>query len=419
MAWSMRITGMLVILTGTFFVLGCTSSGGGWCPGGKWCGACRKEVIPRDSYLPGSGLPVSPVGEKKNGDGQPVARGQQPSFSPGDTRVNLVSSPPKEELPAALIAEKYEVRICAWVNGKPIFKGDVLNEAIGGLIDANKLPEPARSAKRKEILEKKLKYIIDQELVYQDAVAKLEKSPTFMKKLREAANQSFENEMVRAMMKSSGVRTRDELNQILQLRHGSSLETLRLRQEREFFVGEYIRSRTQPYLTQISPQAIREYYETHQNEFQTLDRVEWEDLFVATGKYQSREKAEEVAKYIAYRLQAGDPITNLLKYDDGLLSATKDKKFVHRKGEISPPELEPYLFQMKPGQVGPIHELSTGFHVFRLLHRDYAGLQPLSAEVQKKIRNKLAIEIHTRELDRIVRQLAATAVIEVDEETLR
>src|SRR5688572_784909 len=126
MAWQMRTAGMLMLLAGMLLALGCTTPG-----------APSKT----DKY--GPGVPMSPVGEKKTTEGQPVARGQQPGDSPTASKVSLVSSPAKSELPAALVAEKYEVRICAWVNGKPIFKGDVLNEAIGGLIEANRLQEPA------------------------------------------------------------------------------------------------------------------------------------------------------------------------------------------------------------------------------------------------------------------------------------
>jgi len=43
---------------------------------------------------------------------------------------------------------------------------------------------------------------------------------------------------------------------------------------------------------------------------------------------------------------------------------------------VRPPEAEAALFQMKDGQVGPLIELTNGFHVIKLVHRDHAGQQP-------------------------------------------
>jgi len=47
------------------------------------------------------------------------------------------------------------------------------------------------------------------------------------------------------------------------------------------------------------------------------------------------------------------------------------------------------LFQMKDGQVGPLIELTNGFHVIKLVHRDHAGQQPFDEKTQTRIREKL------------------------------
>ncbi len=365
---------------------------------------------------PNLGLPVAQTNLSGPETEKPVFRSQQPTLPPVGQKVNRTANSSDSDLPPSMIAEKYQVRICAWVNGKPIFKRELLNRSLAELMNINKMAEPSRSAKRKKVLEKNLKHLIDQELVYQDAYGKLSGSPVFMKKLKDAANKIWSRRLAK-MQKDSG-KNRLELNQLLQLQQGTSLESLRIRDEKAFFVSEYLRSRIHPFLDQISPYDIREYYETHQNEFQTVDSVEWEDLFVASGKYSSPSKARQMADYLASRLRAGEPIGNLLKYDDGLSSTNKGRGFGKRKGEIRPPQLEPYLFQMKPGEVGPVIELPTGFHVFRLVHRDYAGILPLNADVQKKIRKKLSREISDREYDRIIRQLSEQAVIEVDPEAI-
>ena len=48
------------------------------------------------------------------------------------------------------------------------------------------------------------------------------------------------------------------------------------------------------------------------------------------------------------------------------------------------------LWQLRDGQVGPLVELPTGFHVIRLVKRTHAGVLPFNDEkVQKQIRDKL------------------------------
>lgn len=69
---------------------------------------------------------------------------------------------------------------------------------------------------------------------------------------------------------------------------------------------------------------------------------------------------------------------------------------------------------MQAGQVGPIIEVSTGVHLFRLIERDPGGQMPLDETVQNQIRNKLKSQIFERELKRLVRELKTRAVVEIE-----
>ncbi len=80
-------------------------------------------------------------------------------------------------------------------------------------------------------------------------------------------------------------------------------------------------------------------------------------------------------------------------------------------GEIRPPELAPYLTQLREGQIGPVVEFTTGVHVFRVLKREYAGQLPLNDQVQKQIRRKLENDIADREVRQLVRDLRARSVV--------
>ena len=64
------------------------------------------------------------------------------------------------------------------------------------------------------------------------------------------------------------------------------------------------------------------------------------------------------------------------------------------------------------GDVGPLIELSTGFHVIRLVKREYAGRKPFDVPVQILIREKLRQEIAAREMKKMINELKKTALIE-------
>jgi parvulin-like peptidyl-prolyl isomerase len=100
------------------------------------------------------------------------------------------------------------------------------------------------------------------------------------------------------------------------------------------------------------------------------------------------------------------------QYDDGDSKYRNGEGYGHRRGEIRPPEAESVLFDLRDGQVGPLIELANGFHVIRLVHRDYAGRMSLDEKVQTRIRDKLKEETMSREYKSFVNKLRAKATIQ-------
>ena len=54
-------------------------------------------------------------------------------------------------------------------------------------------------------------------------------------------------------------------------------------------------------------------------------------------------------------------------------------------GEIQPAIAENVVFSLKAGEVGPVIDMGFGFHVVKVVERDYAGLEPLDEKCQAKI----------------------------------
>jgi parvulin-like peptidyl-prolyl isomerase len=165
---------------------------------------------------------------------------------------------------------------------------------------------------------------------------------------------------------------------------------------------------------------IREYYEAHKEEFQTSDKVEWQYMFIeynergAGARHKSREDARRFAEHLRQRIASGEDFAKLAEsFDDGFSKQLKSVGVGNKRGEIKPAELEEPVFATKAGQVGPVVEAASGFHLFRVVKREYAGVRPFDEKVQTQIRNRLRNDAAGREYKRLIEALRAEATIEV------
>jgi parvulin-like peptidyl-prolyl isomerase len=303
-------------------------------------------------------------------------------------------------------------RIRATVNGTPILDEEVREAIYPHLMMTQNLPEPARSARRKEAFEKEMQQLIERELILQDMYAKLKGRDQVLQKLKEAAGKEFDKKM-KETRKAAKIKTDEEMKAFFRMQ-GLSLEGVRRQVERNFMAMEYMRNRIVPAIDRIGHEQIREYYEGHPEEFQVADGVTWQDIFLDAGKYPNREAARKLALELIDKAQKGQDFRQLVtQYDQGNSSYLNGEGYGHRRGEIKPPEAEPPLFKMREGEMNLV-ELTNGFHVVRLVKREHAGLKPFDDKTQTAIRNKLQNQAWEREYQRVLRELKRKAsVIEV------
>jgi parvulin-like peptidyl-prolyl isomerase len=310
--------------------------------------------------------------------------------------------------PALKFRGEGAARIAALVNGEAILMEEVEAAAAQALAGAG------TEARRAEILKDALNQVIDREVVWQDALARLNKGPgaKFLDKLKEVARQEFEKQWMQRFMRANHITSEEELKTFLRA-HDMDFELFRRQWERNFLAMEYMRQRVESSINRIGHEQILEYYEKHSEEFKVEDKVEWQDLFIAAGQHPSRADARQLAAVLAERAGRGEDFARLAaEYDNGDAKYRGGEGQGSKRGEIRPPEAEPLLFQLRDGQVGPLIELPTGFHVIRLVKRTYAGMLPFE-KAQKPIRDKLRGEVFQREMKRIVGDLKRKSVIEI------
>jgi hypothetical protein len=339
-----------------------------------------------------------------------VARSQKPEAD----GLKTPETPPLPMAPPAdLVTGTPAARVGATVNNEVILREEVIAAAGPQLMACRELPEPECSQRQAEIWNLALGQLVEREVVLQDAFTRLTKgSKSQVAKFKEEAAEEFNKTTLRAWMKRADVKSEDDLREFLTKNQGLSLDMQRRQWERNFMMTEYLRNRIHPFIDQVGPQQILEYYDKHPEEFQRPDAVQWQDLFVlADEKFPTRADAHRLAEQLAQRARGGEDFAKLAeKYDNGDSSFRKGDGIGVKHGEIKPAEAENVLFQLKDGETAVV-ELEKGFHVVRVVKRDYAGQTPFDEKTQKQIKEKLTNETTQVEMKRIVNKLKRDAVI--------
>ena len=359
---------------------------------------------------PSAPLPQVPETGGKPKVSLPAPPPAQSNLLPAPSPLQPLQAPLDIQQTTALLdGSKICVRVRAWVNGRPIFEDELMHSAGQELIQVDGLREPQRSEKIAEIFDKVLDHMIDQEVMYQDAVKKLEKgNPKALGKLREVVDQEYEKRMKKIReLSEDKIKAERHIKQFGYIFHRIMERDMISMQYAHSMIGGNVEAR-------VTLETIEEYYKDHPTEFTVKDRVEWQDVFIAVGpKHPTLAEARRFAEQLLARCRTPDDFAKIQAYDDGDSKLRGGAGLGQRQGEIQPAALEPYLFALKEGQIGPVVEIGTGVHLYRVLKRDYAGVRPMDAQVQRTIRRQLEAKIVEREYKQLARRMRARAVVQV------
>lgn len=365
----------------------------------------------------------------------PTARAQKPEQAQVQPTSAVSTSPEAKDTiqKATFEADKLQtspadkpstVKIVARINDRVVLDEEVRDAVIPSIMSMS--PEE-RSQAYHIIYNRELQRIIDRELVLMDLTSHFGKTkPQYLSKLKEAAGRDFQKyyrTIKSSLEKKNGTKAMsdEEVKKILR-ESGFSLDGYRRHHERNFMSMEYMRAIIYPMVRDVvNRQQIVDYYNEHLTEFETVDRVHWQDIFLDASKFRSKAEAGSYAGQILERARRGEDFTKLVKeYDQGDAAWRGGEGVWSRPGEVQPPELEPMLFRMKANEVSNAIEVGNGFHLVRVAEREHAGKKPLDDKLQLEIRHKLQSQIAEREMRRVISELRRKAAIEIlDEETAK
>jgi hypothetical protein len=275
--------------------------------------------------------------------------------------------------------------------------------------------EPERGQKQLEVFKQTLDQIVEREAVLQVAFARLRKNggEKSVQKLTEIAEKEFDKQWVKPIMEGNKIKTEAEFKEQLKAMN-ISLPMMKRQWTRNFMAQEFVRQSVYGKIDKIGHPQMEAYYTQHPEEFQVPDGVQWEDVFVAEALHGPRAAARQRAEMVLTRMRNGESVQRLLqdKLDDGDSSLRDGRGLGRKHGDVKPGEAEGPLFQLKNGEA-TIVEIGSGYHVVRVVQRDYAGMMSLDdPKVQKQITLKLKNEIGQREMKKMVSELRKQAVVE-------
>ncbi|NQU73436.1 MAG: peptidylprolyl isomerase, partial [Candidatus Omnitrophica bacterium] len=158
----------------------------------------------------------------------------------------------------------------------------------------------------------------------------------------------------------------------------------------------------------VSDKEVRNYYDTHGDEFATQERMKVSHILV---------NSEKEAKTILTELANGASFEELAKEKSEDTSSDKGGDIGYfTKGQVVP-EFEKAASKLEIGQISEIVKSEFGYHIIKLTDKKPAQTQDFTG-VSNKIKSKLLADKKKEEFDKLADRLKAGVAININKELL-
>ena len=341
-------------------------------------GPWERPVIP--------GPPIQPAPASRPVAWPGSAPPEMSPWVPPDQRSLPSQAPPADGFPAGEVKPCDGSRIIARVGSDAILESEVAG-AVNEFLETNKerIPPSQWEEVRHALIKQRLKPLIETKLIFQDAKRTIPAEG--WPQVEQQLSKHFEDVEQEKLMKKAGAGTLREFDQKLRAL-GTSLE----REKRAFserslaqeWVRQQIKPDEEPNLDQLMA-----YYRQHQDEFTTPTRAQWEELMVSFAKYPDKAATYDAIARLGNRVLGGASFAEVAKAaSDGATAADGGQWKWTTKGALVCEALDQVLFTWPVGQMSPIIEGPTGFHIIRVTEREETTVKPFREahdDIQKKI----------------------------------
>lgn len=311
-------------------------------------------------------------------------------------------------------AGKAQVKVAAIVGANNLITEQEVEQAVlQRQHDYRDLPSGEREKRVKEIYREELANLIERELIIDELFTQMKKGKASTDDLKEEAAKVAEDQ-IRSIWKAQGLRTEAEFTQMLE-REGISMPVFKRAFERRNMMQIYVSSMMKETGKAVKPgfSEIHAYYDKHPDDFRVEDRVRWQDVFVSIGRYGSFQEARSHAEQLHQQAISGADFIGIIKAEERSPKGRLNWDGIGTRREDVPPDVSEMVFALKPGQISPVIETPTGFHIIKVLEREYAGLRPLDEKTQADCMEKIRIEYSQKESRKMVEGMWRKATIQV------
>jgi parvulin-like peptidyl-prolyl isomerase len=351
---------------------------------------------------PVSGQPVSP------GSADPANAGVQQAVGYSNLQ-NIAKSVDhlKDGIP--------QIKVVALVGATGLVTDQEVVEAMRQRPELGGLEGHALRAKEKELYAMMLRKLIERELILDEMYARLKKAnkTTVIDDIKEYAGKAADQNL-RSIRKELKLDTEEKFQMWLRAQ-GLTEPVIRRQIERQMMADEYIHSALKEKGRIPGLADIRLYYDQHPDEFKSEDKVKWQDIFISVNKHPSLQAARTHAEQVLREASGGADFISLVKAQETPEVAARRKNWDGigtRRGEV-PTDVAATVWALQTGQISGIIETTAGYHIVKVVEREYAGLRPLDSKVQGEVRQKLVKHYRDVEERKMIEDLWRHAVVRV------
>jgi parvulin-like peptidyl-prolyl isomerase len=301
--------------------------------------------------------------------------------------------------------------LVAVINEEYVLAGDLLVLIEPQLREAKKQVSESQLAEiREKMMRQALTQIVQSKMLAQYFINEqvegksLSERTDARRQMDKRITEAFHKELVPRMMESMKVDNLLELDRMLR-EEGSSLEGQK-RVFKDSAFAEEARKKHVPKKFEIDLISMRDYYESHLEEFRRPARARFRELTALTSKSGSREEADRLIRQMGDEVfLGGTPFEAVAKRSShGSRAAQGGVYDWVTQGSLKNENLDAAIFAIPLNRLSNAIEDSDGFRIVEVLEREPERIVPFE-EAQDKIREVLSTQRAKQAKDQLVETL--------------
>ncbi|QEL17342.1 foldase protein PrsA [Limnoglobus roseus] len=262
-----------------------------------------------------------------------------------------------------------------------------------------------QTKKEQAVYREELRKLIERELIILELFTRMKKNKAEDKieGLNDHAREQA-NARLATYRKARGV-PEEEFIKVLRAQ-GLTYNGIRRQLERDALVQVYLEQMLKDKGKFVTLNDLWDYYTANPKEFTVDEKIKWLDCFVSFQRFGTAAEAKEYAENLWRAASAGGDFVEIIKKsghgDSGLRNG---EGLGTKRGDFQPAELESVIVESKEGQLSPLLQTATGYHIVKVVSVQKAGVREFDGKVQSEIRGKLTKQLQEKEYVKMIDDL--------------